>query len=61
LAEIKANDAMKIGLKKGREEGMEKTIKILLTQTDFSVEKIASMFGVSSSLVMKLSKGLRSE
>ncbi|MHB1922618.1 MAG: hypothetical protein ACYCOO_10320 [Chitinophagaceae bacterium] len=73
LAEIKANDAMKIGLKKGFEEGFKKgfeegrkegekrMIKILLTETELSAEKIASMFELPLSYVKKLNKTLSPE
>ena len=54
LAEIKAEEA----LEKGREEGNEKAVKLLLDNTEFSMRKIAELVGVSVSFVKKVKANL---
>jgi hypothetical protein len=42
-----------------REEGLEKAVKVLLANTEFSVEKIASEVGVSVSFVERIKNNCR--
>jgi flagellar biosynthesis/type III secretory pathway protein FliH len=63
LAEWKLEDAAEEGLKKGLEQGLEKglekAVKVLLANTEFSVEKIASEVGVSISFVENVKNKLQ--
>ena len=43
----------------GLEEGLERSVRALLANTEFSVEKIASLVGVPVTRVKKLSKEVR--
>jgi len=43
----------------GLEEGLNKSVSVLLANTELSVEKIASLVGVPVTTVRKLSKGVR--
>lgn len=45
----------------GIQEGKENSVKILLANTEFSPEKIASLVDVPLSLVKKIKKELRSQ
>ena len=58
LAEIKAEEAMAEGIKKGRAEAYEKAIKAFLANTEFSVEKIAELVEAPIALVRKIKKDL---
>ena len=58
LAEIKAEEAMAEGIKKGRAEAYEKAIKAFLANTEFSVEKIAELVEAPIALVRKIKKEL---
>lgn len=49
LAEIKADEVR------------EKSVKAFLTNTEFSVDKIAELVGVSASFVKKIKERLRSK
>ena len=61
LAEIKAEEAMEKGLKKGMKKEREKTVKLLLENTDFSIDKIVELVGVPISIVNKVKSSLRPE
>jgi len=49
------------GLEEGRKEEQEKSVRIFLTNTEFSVDKIASLVGVSIPYVEKIKKELQSK
>jgi len=55
LIEIKSQEAME----KGLEEGNKKAVKAYLNNTEFSVEKIASLVDVPVSFVEQLKESLR--
>ena len=69
LAEIKAEEARKVGLEEGREKGLEEGrekgiaetkkafVKNLLSVSDFTMDKIASVVGVPLSFVRKVRDG----
>jgi len=61
LAEIKAEEALAKGIKKGRLEEKENSVKAFLNNTEFSADRIASMVGVSVSFVEKVKSGLISK
>jgi len=54
VAQIRAEEA----LEKGREEGNEKAVKLLLANTEFSADKIAELVGVPVSFVKKVKENL---
>ena len=54
LAEIKHQE----GLKEGEEKGLEKAVRLFLSNTEFSPEKIAELVGVPVALVEKVKKEL---
>jgi hypothetical protein len=54
LVDIKSKEAREEGL----EEGNKKAVKAFLTNTEFSVEKIASLVAVSVSFVEQVKKSL---
>jgi flagellar biosynthesis/type III secretory pathway protein FliH len=62
LAEIRAEEAMAEGIEKGLAEGRamerEKAIRLFLTNTEFSVEKIAELLEAPIALVKKIKKEL---
>jgi hypothetical protein len=47
------------GMEKGRKEEQEKSVRIFLTNTEFSPDKIAELVGVPLSLVEKVKENLR--
>jgi predicted transposase YdaD len=59
VAEWRWQDGLEKGHRKGIKEGLEKSVRALLANTEFSVEKIASLIGVSVTRVKKLSKEVR--
>jgi predicted transposase YdaD len=69
LAEIKAKEALEVGLQKGleqgRAEGKEKAstvfVQYLLANTEFSIEKIASLANVSVDFVEKVQERQKSK
>nr|WP_293843120.1 hypothetical protein [uncultured Arsenicibacter sp.] len=58
LEEFLLYRAEKLGMRQGLAQGIEQQNKLLiqnlLTQTDFTVEKIASLVGVSTDVVVKI-------
>jgi DNA invertase Pin-like site-specific DNA recombinase len=68
LAEIRAEEVKRIeerikqriekGIEKGKLEERKKSVELVLTNTEFSVSKIASIFGVSRYFVSKVKVGL---
>lgn len=54
LAERRAEEALEKGIEKGRLEEKENSVKAFLANTEFSVEKIASLVGVSVPFVEKV-------
>ena len=54
VAEIRAAEALEKGLKMGKEDQSRKVIKNLLTDSSFSMTKIAKLVGVSLSFVKKV-------
>ena len=44
------------GIEKGLEKGQEKFVKNLLTESDFTIEKIAKMAGVTTDFVLSIQK-----
>ena len=61
VAEMKRQEGLEEGHRKGFEEGVEKSVKVLLANTEFSVEKIASLAGVSATFVKKLTREVRAK
>ncbi|MDO6432974.1 hypothetical protein Q4E93_20365 [Flavitalea sp. BT771] len=59
VAEWRWQEGLQEGHRKGINEGLEKSVRALLANTEFSVEKIASLIGVSVTRVRKLSKEVR--
>jgi len=59
LAEIKGQEGLKKGKEIGLEEGLEKTVRLFLSNTEFSPEKIAELVGVPLALVEKIQQELR--
>lgn len=59
IFELMAEEDRKRGFRQGVRRVNEKTIRNLLTNTRFSVEKIASLVGVSVTTVQRLSKKVR--
>ena len=57
VAEWQLEDAAEEGLKKG----LEKAVEVLLANTEFSVEKIASEVGVSVSFVENIKHKLHAK
>jgi hypothetical protein len=49
------------GIRKGFKEGVEKSVRVLLANTELSETKIASLAGVSIVRVKKLSKQVRAK
>jgi hypothetical protein len=49
------------GREEGLKEGMEKSVRVLLANTDFSPEKIASLVEVPLTLVKKIQREMRSK
>ena len=58
LAEIKAGEALVKGLRKGRQQGREKTVRLvvenLLRSTRFSVKRVAELAAVTPEFVSKI-------
>ena len=50
---------IKEGVKKEQRKGLENSARLFLANTEFSVEKIASLVGVPVTRVRKLSKEVR--
>jgi hypothetical protein len=61
LAEIKAAEALEVGIQKGRAEVRELFVKNLLANTELSPEKIASLANTSLAFVKKIKKGIRTK
>jgi hypothetical protein len=61
VAEWRWEDGKEEGLKQGLEKGLEKAVKVLLANTEFSAEKIASEVGVSVSFVERVKKELQTK
>ncbi len=63
LAEIKGQEGLKkgkeIGLEEGLEKGLKKAVRLFLSNTEFSPEKIAELVGVPLALVEKIKQELR--
>ena len=57
--DIESDPYFKRGEEKGRSEGKSEVIKSLLAQTDFSIDKIASIAGVTEDLVRQVKSDLR--
>ena len=57
--DIESDPYFKRGEEKGRSEGKSEVIKSLLAQTDFSIDKIASIAGVTEDLVRQVKADLR--
>jgi predicted transposase YdaD len=57
VAEMKRQE----GIQEGLQKGVEKSVRALLANTEFSVEKIASLVEVPITLVKKLSKEVRAK
>jgi predicted transposase YdaD len=55
VAEMKRQEGHRQGLK----EGVEKSARLFLANTEFSIEKIASLVGVPVTFVKKLSRKVR--
>jgi hypothetical protein len=49
------------GKEEGLKQGLEKAVKVLLANTEFSAEKIASEVGVSISFVERVKKELQTK
>jgi hypothetical protein len=58
VAQWKWEDGKEEGLQQGLEQGLEKAVKVLLANTEFSVEKIASEVGVPVSFVETIKQKL---
>jgi hypothetical protein len=61
VAEWRWEDGKEEGLKQGLEKGLEKAVRVLLANTEFSVEKISSEVGVSVSFVERVKKELQTK
>lgn len=61
VAEMKWEEGLKEGRRKGLREATEKSVRLFLANTEFSVEKIASLVEVSIAFVKKLSKEVRAK
>ena len=61
VAEMKWEEGLKGGRRKGLREGAEKSVRLFLANTEISIEKIASLVGVSIAFVKKLSKEVRAK
>lgn len=61
VAEMRWQEGLEEGHRKGLEEGVAKSVKVLLANTKFSVAKIASLVGVSATFVRKLSLEVRAK
>lgn len=61
LAEIRREEGRAEGMEIARKEEQEKSVKIFLINTEFSVEKIADLVGVPVSFVEKVEKEVRSK
>ena len=59
VAEMRAKEALEEGLEKGRHEGDEKAVKLFLSNTEFSADKIAELVRVPVSFVEQIKKELR--
>jgi len=59
VAEIREKEGLQRGLQKGRAQERVKSVRAFLTNTKFSVEKIASILGVSTAFVEKQKKSLQ--
>lgn len=46
FAEIRHEEGLQEGMERGLEKGMEKAVRVLLSSTEFSTEKIADLVGV---------------
>jgi hypothetical protein len=61
LAEIKAKEALEEGREQGKEEERQEFVRSLLTNTEFSPEKIAELVGVPVAFVQKIKKSLKAK
>jgi predicted transposase YdaD len=57
VAEMKRQE----GRQEGLEEGLEKGVRVMLANTELSVKKIASVFGVSVAFARKIAKEVRTK
>ena len=61
VAEWRFEEGREEGRKKGLKIGLEKAVMVLLANTKFSVERIASGLGVSVAFVKRIKKKLQSK
>jgi predicted transposase YdaD len=63
VAEMKRQEGKQEGRQEGLEEGLEKSVRVLelLANTEYSVEKIASLIGVPVGFARKLAKEVRAK
>jgi flagellar biosynthesis/type III secretory pathway protein FliH len=59
VAEMNRQEGIQKGHRKGFKEGVEKSVRVLLANTELSEAKIASLAEVSIVLVRKISKEVR--
>lgn len=59
LVEIKYQEGIEKGVKKGLQKGLRKAVRLFLTNTEFSPEKIAELVEVPVSFVERIKKDLK--